>query len=108
MFQAASAVITAALIFGIGPAFADHKDAYGHAIVPARYASGPFVAPVKLHRIKGKRQIVCGGKKTIGCAVVKGGLCHIMIVAWLPPDQYRGVLHHEQAHCRGWPADHRH
>jgi hypothetical protein len=41
-----------------------------------------------------------------GCAYLTWDQCLITVSADQPSDLYAATLRHEEAHCRGWPADH--
>src|SRR5690349_8686516 len=107
MLQAAKAVTTAALILGFSSvALADNEP-------PARYASGPYLKPLRVLTLpvsdiaKICGHVAQGGKmERVACAVFYRFSCYVYIANQLPSGWRPGVLEHEKAHCRGWPANH--
>ena len=80
---------------------------------PARYASGPYLAPViirevALHEI----QAICrggygahAGPGVMGCAEFTGDRCVVRLPSDIKksvPELYEVVRRHELGHCRGW------
>lgn len=104
MLQAAAAIITAAILYGVLTVSASATDA------PQRYASGPYLAPIVVRNVPLPHlQRVCarfGKNQSNGCAILTRKHCYIYLRAGMEPVWRGGVLKHEQAHCRGWAARH--
>ena len=104
MLQAVAAIITAAILNGVLTVQAGATDA------PPRYASGPYLAPLTVRTVPlPKLQRVCalyGRNQSNGCAILTKKRCTIYLRTGMDPGWRDGVLRHEQAHCRGWPASH--
>ena len=86
--------------------------AYSMPMPPERWFKQPLLAPVVV--IKESTEYVarfCSGIvgkfEDMGCAqIAPGYYCGITINQSMPAPLYDAVLHHETAHCHGWPADH--
>ena len=104
MSQAVRGLITAALIYGVMQGSAAATDA------PARYSRGPYLKPLVVRIVPlGTLHKVCarfGARQSNGCAILTKKRCYIYLNKNLAYYWRVGVLRHEQAHCRGWPASH--
>jgi hypothetical protein len=98
--------------------FAQQVDQYRLVMPPARYTSGPYLYPVKIHRLPNGRMLsVCvnviptkGGYAApeLGCSKVGPVNCDIYLPQkrTIPKLLADHIAQHELAHCRGWPGNH--
>jgi len=108
-------------ILAIGAAtetLAQRVDEFRLVMPPVRYASGPFLYPVKIHRMPNDRMTsVCvnviptkGGYAApeLGCTRVGPVRCDIFLPKkrTIPKKLADHIVLHELAHCRGWPGHH--
>jgi hypothetical protein len=99
-------------------ASAQQVDHYRLVMPPARYASGPYLYPVKLHRMPNDQRLgVCvnvvatrGGLASpdLGCTKVGPVSCDVYLPKkrTIPKLLADHIVLHELAHCRGWPGNH--
>lgn len=85
---------------------------YALAVPPAHWFSKPLLAPLTV-QAKDASYVseICsnlvGRPEDMGCtSLAEGSFCIITINADMTQRMYAAVLHHETAHCHGWPADH--
>ena len=98
--------------------FSQQVDQYRLVMPPARYTSGPYLYPVKIHRLPNGRMLsVCvnviptkGGYAApeLGCSKVGPVNCDIYLPQkrTIPKLLADHIVQHELAHCRGWPGNH--
>src|SRR5690349_15851204 len=99
-------------------ASAQQVDHYRLVMPPARYATGPYLYPVKIHRMRNDRMLrVCvnvvptkGGYAApdLGCTKVGPVSCDVYLPKkrTIPKLLADHIVLHELAHCRGWPGNH--
>lgn len=88
---------------------------------PDEWFNRPYVSPPKLVMLSNEADIegACDPygptgyvlkpnphRNLRGCTVINLQNCRIFIRTDVSPEQFEATLHHEDAHCRGWPADH--
>lgn len=79
---------------------------------PDQYIRAPYLAPRTLkyrdaEYVLKSCSLAIGKPEPLGCAVIAVPVfCTVLINRDLPDDVQEMVLAHEDAHCRGWPADH--
>jgi hypothetical protein len=99
-------------------ATAQTLDEYRLVMPPTRYASGPFLYPVKIHRLPNSQmRNVCvnvvptkGGYAApdLGCTRVGPVRCDVYLPKkrTIPRKLADHIVLHELAHCRGWAGHH--
>lgn len=81
------------------------------AIPHERWFSRPLIGAVTVYDepVEYVREMcteAVGKFEDMACTLILPGKCLITINYELPEVTYKAVLHHETAHCHGWPADH--
>jgi hypothetical protein len=78
---------------------------------PAKWMTAPYSGQLHLQvlppdELKNICDVVVGRSEPLGCSIVNPWHCTIYISNRLPSLFQGALLQHEEAHCRGWPADH--
>lgn len=78
---------------------------------PAHYRTAPYIKPPSVKFLM--REVafrICLFRtrlpNQLGCAWFEADACEIRLADDMPDKYRKAVLIHEDAHCRGWPADH--
>ena len=84
---------------------------YGFVMPPDRYRDMDFAGEIIVRNFPAKEvlescSMIVKKQEGNGCALFTPSNCIIMINQDMPPDMYAATLEHEEAHCKGWPADH--
>lgn len=114
-----TALLTAAVLIGfVGTAeagefiFKQKGVTYTIAVPSPEWFQKPLVEkPIIKDETPERVDLFCtamsGKREPIACTrILPGWACEITINEALPKKLYKVVLHHEMAHCHGWPADH--
>lgn len=81
-------------------------------VPPPKWFAQPLLARIEVYKESAEEtralcSVAVGAEEHDGCSLIfPGVLCKVIINKELPWRMYAAVLHHETAHCHGWPADH--
>lgn len=78
---------------------------------PKRWLSAPYEGQIEVQRLpRAEVTKICSealnGFQDTACAFISKASCRIVVTDDLGADLEKNVRLHEEAHCRGWPADH--
>ena len=106
-------MILRALAFAIIAAAIGSASAGSLSDPPHHYRSGKPTVPVTIHIVPGSKvQTICrlaalDGRRVDACAHLTWTACTIYIADYVqsPVREFRRLVDHEMAHCRGWGHD---
>jgi hypothetical protein len=84
---------------------------YSIAVPPPKWFAKPLLAEVVVYKESAEEtlalcSLAIGTEERDACTFLLPDMCKIIINVELPWQMYAAVLHHETAHCHGWPGDH--